>query len=116
VGWKITEMRLETGKPLREAVYLTDTSMVPETSMDLIRCPEVLIIGGLRARPHETHFTFHEALQTGLSIQSSRVYITHICHEHSYQELETYCRDFQAAQRCPEIVMGSAYDGLELEL
>jgi phosphoribosyl 1,2-cyclic phosphate phosphodiesterase len=44
------------------------------------------------------------------------VYITHICHKHSYQEIEAYCRTFQVAQSCTEIFMGSAYDGLELEV
>ncbi|MDR0721815.1 MAG: MBL fold metallo-hydrolase [Treponema sp.] len=119
VGWKIVETRLEEGgaqEPAGEAVYLTDTSMIPDTSLDLIRSPDVLIIGGLRVRPHETHFTFHEALQVALQIHSPRVYITHICHKHSYQEIEAYCRTFQVAQSCTEIFMGSAYDGLELEV
>jgi hypothetical protein len=44
------------------------------------------------------------------------VYLTHICHEHSYQEVEAYCQNFQAAQGCTGIYMGSAYDGLELEV
>ncbi|MHB9294060.1 putative phosphoribosyl 1,2-cyclic phosphate phosphodiesterase [Hollandina sp. SP2] len=118
LGWKIAETRDDEGftGSSGEAVYLTDTSMIPDMSLDLIRSPEVLIIGGLRVHPHETHFTFHEALQVGFQIHSRRVYLTHICHEHSYQEIEAYCRTFQAAQGCTGIYMGSAYDGLELEV
>ncbi|MDR3115019.1 MAG: MBL fold metallo-hydrolase [Treponema sp.] len=119
VGWKIAETRSAEGgvkEPPGEAVYLTDTSRIPDTSLDLIRSPEVLIIGALRVRPHETHFTFEEALQAALKIHSRRVYLTHICHEHSCTEIDAYCRTFQAAQDCGEIPMGSAYDGLALEV
>jgi phosphoribosyl 1,2-cyclic phosphate phosphodiesterase len=119
VGWNIAEiLPQERGieESRVEAVYMTDTSMVPETSLELIHSPEVLIIGGLRIRPHETHFTFQEALEFALRIQPRRVYLTHICHEHSCQEIDAYCQTFQAAHGGRGIPMGAAYDGLELDV
>ncbi|MDR1030902.1 MAG: MBL fold metallo-hydrolase [Treponema sp.] len=116
VGWKIAELEEGQTQERGGAVYLTDTSMIPDTSLDLIHSPEVLIIGGLRVRPHETHFTFDEALQVALQIHSQRMYLTHICHEHSYRDINAYCHTFQVDQDCTGVSMGSAYDGLEVEV
>jgi phosphoribosyl 1,2-cyclic phosphate phosphodiesterase len=119
LGWKIAE--IQTKQPgreaaLGEALYITDTSRVPDPSLDLIGSPQLLIIGGLRVRPHETHFSFQEALDLALQIHSLRVYLTHICHDHSHQDIEAYCRTFQAVHGCSGITMGPAYDGLDLEV
>jgi phosphoribosyl 1,2-cyclic phosphate phosphodiesterase len=113
LGWKIT--RQQEGLPGDPAVYLTDVSHIPPASLDLIQDPEVLFIGGLRARPHETHFTFDQALNTALGLGAKQTYLTHICHEHSHRNIEDYCRIFQKKSAAPGI-MKPAYDGLELVL
>ncbi|MFP3089671.1 MBL fold metallo-hydrolase [Treponema sp. TIM-1] len=107
LGWKITEAGMEA------AVYLTDVSHIPQVSLDLIRNPAVFFIGGLRARPHETHFTFAQALNTARDLGAKAAYLTHICHEHSHRDIEEYCRAFQEKTGAPGF-MGPAYDGLEL--
>jgi phosphoribosyl 1,2-cyclic phosphate phosphodiesterase len=106
LGWKIGEGA--------EAVYITDTSAIPGPSLAMISRPGVLIIGALRERPHETHFTFREALETAAALKARRVYLTHLCHEHSHREIEEYCRLFRK-QGGRDIVMEPAYDGQELE-
>ncbi|MDR2633048.1 MAG: MBL fold metallo-hydrolase [Treponema sp.] len=116
VGWKIAETKQEEPGRVREALYLTDTSRVPYPSLTLIGSPHMLIIGGLRVRPHETHFSFEEALDLALQIHSQRMYLTHICHDHSHKDIEAYCRAFQAARGWKGSTMGPAYDGLELEV
>jgi hypothetical protein len=86
LGWRVDEAagnsapggsagRNKTGTG---AVYLTDTSAIPDSSWPLIGCPAVLIIGALRTRPHATHFTFREALDVATRLGARRVVLTHI--------------------------------------
>jgi phosphoribosyl 1,2-cyclic phosphate phosphodiesterase len=111
LGWRISE----AGKrPF--AVYLTDTSAIPESSLRLIRGPELLIIGGLREWRHETHFSFEEALSAGAAIGARRVCLTHICHSHSHREIEAYCRRFRDVRGLGETLMEPAYDQMEFLL
>jgi phosphoribosyl 1,2-cyclic phosphate phosphodiesterase len=111
LGWRISE----AGKrPF--AVYLTDTSAIPESSLSLILGPELLIVGGLRERRHETHFSFEEALNAGVAIGARRVCLTHICHSHFHREIEEYCRRFRDARGLGETLMEPAYDQMEFLL
>jgi phosphoribosyl 1,2-cyclic phosphate phosphodiesterase len=96
------------------AVYLTDTSRIPGPSWALIGSPAVLIIGGLRTRPHSTHFSFGEALEAAAKIGARRNFLTHICHDHRHREIEEYCRNYQEEHKLSGLCMGPAYDGLEL--
>jgi phosphoribosyl 1,2-cyclic phosphate phosphodiesterase len=113
LGWKISWGEASEGqRPF--AVYLTDTSFIPEKTLELIRQPEFLIIGGLRERPHETHFSFEQALNAGTEIRSPRVYLTHICHNHSHREISAYCNRFRKERGLGKTVMEPAYDGMEL--
>ncbi|GHV77209.1 MBL fold metallo-hydrolase [Spirochaetia bacterium] len=109
LGWKISEAKAPF------AVYLTDTSFIPRSSLDLIESPEYLIVGGLRVRPHETHFCFEEALSAGADIHARHVYLTHICHSHSHREIDAICRRFRNMAGSPA-VMEPAYDQMELLL
>jgi phosphoribosyl 1,2-cyclic phosphate phosphodiesterase len=111
LGWGITE---KTGDGEARAVYLTDTSEIPASSWPLIGSPAVLIIGGLRVRPHNTHFTFEQALDAAARIGARQVFLTHICHDYLHREIEEYCRNYQENHKLPGLSMGPAYDGLEL--
>jgi phosphoribosyl 1,2-cyclic phosphate phosphodiesterase len=108
LGWRIEE----AGG--RAAVYLTDTSAIPPATAALIGRPELLIIGALRVRPHETHFTFREALDVGRDLGARRVFLTHLCHDFSHREIEEYCHKYQVEQGLEEIFMAPAQDDLEL--
>jgi phosphoribosyl 1,2-cyclic phosphate phosphodiesterase len=110
LGWKIQEEK--TGMA---AVYLTDVSGIPPDSLDRIRDPAVLFVGGLRVRPHETHFTFEQALNTARDLGAKQTSLTHICHEHSHRDIAGFCRAFQEKSGDTG-AMGPAYDGLELVL
>jgi phosphoribosyl 1,2-cyclic phosphate phosphodiesterase len=115
LGWYISENSADAQSP-GGLLYLTDCSTVPEGSKHLIPKPEVLVIGGLRARPHETHFTFEQALTEGVKLGAEKIYLTHICHEHTHSEIEDYCREFQKRQNIQNTEMGPAWDGLTLSL
>jgi phosphoribosyl 1,2-cyclic phosphate phosphodiesterase len=111
LGWRISD----AGKrPF--AVYLTDTSAIPESSLDLIRGPELLIVGGLRERRHETHFSFEQALDAGVAIGARHICLTHICHGHSHREIKDYCRRFRDAHGLGETQMEPACDQMEFVL
>jgi phosphoribosyl 1,2-cyclic phosphate phosphodiesterase len=114
LGWKI-------GNKGSFAVYLTDTSFIPRSSLDLIESPEfkgpeVLIIGGLRVRSHETHFNFEQALSMGAEIHARHVYLTHICHSHSHREITAICQRFRKMRNLEDTVMEPAYDQMEFVL
>jgi phosphoribosyl 1,2-cyclic phosphate phosphodiesterase len=121
LGWRIDEgagndaVRGAAAKTL-SAVYLTDTSGIPGPSWPLIGSPEVLIIGGLRTRPHSTHFNFEQALDTAAKIGARQNFLTHICHDYRHREIEEYCRNYREKHKLEGLSMGPAYDGLELNL
>ena len=122
LGWKITET-IEKSVPCRaektaNAVYLTDCTYISEDAFALIAKggpPAVAIIGGLRVRPHKTHFNFDQAIYAAIQMESKQLYLTHICHDYSHQEIEGYCRNFTQNQGL-SIAAGPAWDGLNLEL
>jgi phosphoribosyl 1,2-cyclic phosphate phosphodiesterase len=115
-GWKIEEK----GNP-HTILYLTDCSFIPPESLSLAGRPEILIIGGLRQRPHETHFNFDEALEAALRLGARHTRLTHLCHDHFHREIEAYCRHFIKQADAPSrglkegVSMAPAYDGLAME-
>jgi phosphoribosyl 1,2-cyclic phosphate phosphodiesterase len=108
LGWRIDEEKPESKGAVSSLVYLTDASFVPQPSRGLIQKPNALIIGGLRARPHETHFNFEQALGAALETGAQNVFLTHICHEHSHVEIEGYCNNFLSARGIKGIFAGPA--------
>jgi phosphoribosyl 1,2-cyclic phosphate phosphodiesterase len=109
LGWLIEEEGFR-------AAYLTDTSAIPAATGARIRGLDLLIIGGLRVRPQETHFSFQGALDAALELGAQRVYLTHLCHEHSHREAEDFCRAYLADRGLAGPPLGPAYDGLGIEL
>ncbi|MDR0623686.1 MAG: MBL fold metallo-hydrolase [Treponema sp.] len=110
LGW-----RIDGGTPA-PAVYLTDISEISPAARKTIGRPEVLIIDGLRARPHETHFTFEQALVCAVEMDARRVFLTHICHDCTHREINKYCRTFIKTRGLSGISMEAAWDGLTIVL
>jgi phosphoribosyl 1,2-cyclic phosphate phosphodiesterase len=110
LGWRIDEENSAGRPPL---VYLTDITALPDTSRTLIEKPGILIIDGLRIRPHATHFSFEQALSTGAALGAAQIYLTHICHENTHRWINRFCRDFRR-QTGFDGVMRAAWDGLTL--
>ncbi|GHU49925.1 MBL fold metallo-hydrolase [Spirochaetia bacterium] len=110
LGWQLRE-----GK--RIALYLTDTSALPQTSFERIaKPPDVLIIGALRDTYHVTHFNFDQAINTGLSLGAKSIYLTHICHDFTHTEIEAYCRREYPKESSPPSRIHAAYDRLKIAL
>lgn len=86
--------------------YLTDCNGVPEASRQRLNGLDVLVLDGLRFRPHPTHFTIDEAVELARRVGARRTLLTHICHEVSH------ARD--SRQLPPGIEL--AYDGQHFSL
>jgi phosphoribosyl 1,2-cyclic phosphate phosphodiesterase len=87
LGAQVTPIPLLHGKlpifgyRIGNLAYCTDTSQIPDSSYQLLRGLDTLILGCLRHRPHPTHFNMEQALTAARQIGATRTYFTHICHE-----------------------------------
>ena len=110
LGWQLRE-------GARIALYLTDTSALPQVSFERIaKPPDVLIIGALRDTYHETHFNFDRAINTGLALGAKSIYLTHICHDFRHIEIEAYCRSVCHERGITPSRIQPAYDRLKIPL
>lgn len=86
--------------------YLTDVKQVPEPERELLRGVEVLVLNALWWRPHPTHLSIPEAIETARAIGARRTILTHLTHETGHADL---------AARLPEGVE-PGFDGQILEV
>ena len=92
VGWIL--------KPVdstRCIAYLTDCSFIPEESLSLLEkfntngnSIDHMVIDGLRVEPHSTHCSFDEALSYADRIKPKHTWITHVSHDMSHVEIQSY--------------------------
>ena len=66
----------------------------------------MLVLNALWWRPHPTHLSISEAVDTARALGARRTYLTHLTHETGHAEL--------AAQLPPGVF--PAYDGLTVEV
>jgi phosphoribosyl 1,2-cyclic phosphate phosphodiesterase len=116
LGWKFYENE-------KHIVYLTDVSKVPFVSYLKIKRCDVLIIGGLRMERHATHFSFSQALEFAKRIYKSNdgnrlreVYLTHICHNHSHEEIQAFCTEWKQKNNMQNVTIAPAYDTMQIVL
>ena len=87
-----------------DAAYLTDVSFIPESSFDLLRNLETLVLPSLRHAPHPSHANVEQAVAWAERIGARRTWLTHIAHELGHAETNRMLP--------PGVAM--AYDGLEI--
>ncbi|MDX9702959.1 MAG: MBL fold metallo-hydrolase [Candidatus Auribacterota bacterium] len=95
-----------TGFKWDSFAYITDCSFMPQESVAVLKNIPVLVINGLRYRPHSTHYSIGEALEIIGQINPGQAYITHISHDIDYHDVKIDLPDN----------VHIAYDGLELEI
>jgi len=93
------------GYRIGNMAYCTDTNAIPASSMGLLKGLDVLVLDGLRWKPHATHFTIDEALEIVDQLQPRVTYLTHIAHQVKHSEGDAYLP--------PHVRL--AYDGLQIE-
>jgi phosphoribosyl 1,2-cyclic phosphate phosphodiesterase len=94
--------RIIYGYRFGSIAYLTDCSGIPESSYELLRDLDVLVVGALRWRSHPTHYSVPEAIAAIERIRPRQAYLTHMCHILEHEELD---------RQLPENI-SPAYDGL----
>jgi phosphoribosyl 1,2-cyclic phosphate phosphodiesterase len=86
--------------------YVTDAKRVGEAERSALRGVELLVLNALWWRPHPTHLSIPEAIETALAIGARRTVLTHLTHETGHAEL---------AARLPAGIE-PGYDGQTLEV
>jgi phosphoribosyl 1,2-cyclic phosphate phosphodiesterase len=95
--------------------YLTDTNEIPRHSYELLRDLDILVIDGLQISPHETHFSFEEALIEIGKIQPKRAFLIHMAHSAKHVELQKIIASVkQTMPAIKDIPIEPSYDGLEI--
>lgn len=99
-----------TGFRIGDFAYLTDCSEIPAETRRLLAGTRIIILDGLRERPHPTHFSHAQALAEIEKIGPEQAFLTHITHEVLHAEADAKLRELSGG------IVGLAYDGLTLEL
>ena len=86
--------------------YCTDCSNIPDASLELLKDLQVLVLDGLRHRPHPTHMNLQQAIAMAQRVGARRTYFTHIAHELLHDEVSA---------SLPE-GMALSYDGMIIEV
>jgi phosphoribosyl 1,2-cyclic phosphate phosphodiesterase len=74
--------------------------------MDLLQGLDILVLDALRRRPHPTHMSLDEAVETARQLAPRRTLFTHIAHD----------LEHEATNAVLPPTMQLAYDGLEVPL
>lgn len=93
-----------------KAAYLTDFSDLPDSSRELLRDLDILIIDALRDIPHPMHQTVEQALALVQELKPKAAWFTHIAHDLPHEETNERLRKLGFTN------VQLAYDGLELEV
>lgn len=91
------------GYRVNDIAYLTDVKRIPDSTKELIRGAQVLVLSGLRWKPeHPTHLTIPEAVDIANELEVPRTYLIH---------MNSYVNHEESNKRLPEHVR-LAYDQL----
>jgi phosphoribosyl 1,2-cyclic phosphate phosphodiesterase len=96
---------LSLGYRIGNFAYLTDCSAIPESSQELLKGVDLLVIDGLRWTEHPYHFNITGAIAAARQIKAVRTILTHLTHQIAYSE---------GAGLPPGVEL--AYDGMEFDL
>jgi len=86
--------------------YITDVKAIGGPARERLRDLDVLVLNALWWRPHPTHMSIAEAVETAQALGARRTYLTHLTHETGHADLEA---------RLPAGIL-PAYDGLTVEV
>lgn len=106
----------KTSPNQKSLAYLTDCNYISDSSMELVKNVNTLIIDGLRDRPHSTHFNFLQALKIAEKINPEKTYLTHITHDICHVELNAYLKELLKHNGIKLNFVEAAYDGLKIKI
>lgn len=91
---------------INKFAYVTDVSLIPESTFSALKGLDVLVLDALRHEEHPTHFNLKQSIEAAQTIGAKKTYFTHIAHSLEHAETE---------KNLPE-GMFIAYDGLHIDL
>jgi phosphoribosyl 1,2-cyclic phosphate phosphodiesterase len=94
------------GYRIGDLAYITDAKAVDEPERRRLEGLDTLVLNALWWRPHPTHMSIPEAIETAQLLGPRRTYLTHLTHETGHADL---------AARLPAGIV-PAYDGLIVEV
>ncbi len=68
--------------------YIPDCNAIPDETLQLLENMDVMILDGLRPRPHPTHFTIAECVEQLAQIGARQSFITHLTHNSDHEQLQ----------------------------
>lgn len=93
LGTRVIPIRLKHGPRFQvlgfrfgNVAYCTDTNEIPEESWPLLEGLDVLVLDGLRRKPHVTHFSLDEAVAVAQRLRPQKTYFTHVSHDLEYEQ------------------------------
>lgn len=92
------------GYRVGDIAYLTDVSLIPESSLLLLQGLKVLLLDCLRPTAHYTHINLEQSLEYAGLIKAKSTYLIHMTHQLEYVAL--------SAQLPDNVFVG--YDGLKV--
>lgn len=93
------------GYRIGKLAYITDMLTLPDETYRQLEGVELLVLNALRIKPHITHQSLDEALETARRINACETFLTHISHQMGlHAEVEKHLP--------PHVHL--AYDGLEI--
>lgn len=98
------------GYRIGKFAYLTDCSKIPDETREQLGDLDLLIIDGLRRRPHKTHFTHEQAVQEIERLKPVQSYLTHVSHEIDHDDAN------RALKSMTSLHVELAYDGLRCDV
>ena len=94
------------GFRFNDFTYITDASSISEETFKKVEGTRIFVLNALRYKPHATHFSLSEALETSRRIKPDKTFFTHIAHK----------MEHEAANRQLPPDARLAYDGQVIEL
>ncbi len=95
------------GYRIEKMAYITDMKSIADKEMEFLQGLDLLIVNGLRHKPHLSHQTIEEACDFALRLGVPRTFLIHMGHSINSHTIEEQC--------LPEGIH-LAYDGLEVTL
>ncbi len=93
------------GFKIGNLAYITDAKVVPDSTIEMLRGIDTLVINALRIKEHISHMSLSQALNVIEQIKPRVAYLTHIGHDMGLHN--------EVSARLPEHVK-IAYDGLSI--
>lgn len=103
-GSRMTGYRIESNNT--SAGYVPDCCFMPDKAIEAFKGVDLMILDGLRYRPHPSHLSIKQACEILNKIGAKHSLLTHICHDVDHKEL---------SEKLPPHIQ-PAYDGLTVTL